>query len=116
MKATKEKNLEAAQAKALLMGRQASPDEPHRHFEGYRPSTFFLFDALSPRALGQLVALHEHRIFYQGVLWGIHSFDQWGVELGKVMANELLPEIRGRSVGDATHDASTSRLLSRICR
>ena len=105
-----------AQAKALLMGRQAAPGEPHRHFEGNRPSTFFLFDALSPRALGQLVALHEHRIFYQGVLWGIHSFDQWGVELGKVMANELLPEIQGRSVGDATHDASTSRLLSRICR
>ena len=105
-----------AQAKALLMGRQATGEESHRHFEGNRPSTFFLFDALTPYSLGQLVALHEHRIFCQGVLWGIYSFDQWGVELGKVMASELLPELQGRSAAESAHDASTSRLLSRICR
>ena len=72
-----------------------------------------LFDELTPKSLGMLVALHEHRIFIQGVLWGIASFDQWGVELGKAMANALLPELGGeREIG--THDASTTVLVQRL--
>jgi len=102
-----------AQAEALLQGKKAPEGEPHRAFEGNRPSTFFLFDQLTPKALGMLVALHEHRIFVQGVLWGIASFDQWGVELGKAMANALLPELNGEhDVG--VHDASTTTLVRRL--
>ena len=101
-----------AQAEALLQGR-VSAEEPHRFFPGNRPSTFFLFDELSPRTLGMLVALHEHRIFVQGVLWGISSFDQWGVELGKEMANALLPELGG-SKSDNVHDPSTASLVNRL--
>jgi glucose-6-phosphate isomerase len=97
------------------MGRDAPEGEPHRFFPGNRPSTFFLFDELTPKTLGMLVAMHEHRIFVQGVLWGISSFDQWGVELGKAMANVLLPMLGGASDG-ASHDPSTSELLARIRR
>ena len=86
-----------ASAEALLQGRSAPDGEPHRDFSGNRPSTFMLFRALDPRHLGMLIALHGHRIFVQGVLWGIASFDQWGVELGKQMANALLPELKGES-------------------
>lgn len=102
-----------AQAEALLMGKDAADDEPHRHFPGNRPSTFFLFDELSPFSLGQLVALHEHRIFIQGVIWGIASFDQWGVELGKALANALLPELDGKA-SEVPHDASTQSLVDLI--
>jgi glucose-6-phosphate isomerase len=102
-----------AQAEALLQGKQAPEGEPHRSFEGNRPSTFMLFEQLTPKTLGMLVALHEHRIFAQGVLWGIASFDQWGVELGKAMANALLPELSGEQVV-GTHDASTELLVHRL--
>lgn len=104
-----------AQSEALLTGKTPPADEPHRSFEGNRPSTFMLFDALTPYTVGQLIALHEHRIFVQGVLWGIASFDQWGVELGKALANALIPEIRG-VVAEGQHDASTSTLVSLVRR
>lgn len=104
-----------AQAEALLLGREAPQGEPHRMFPGNRPSTFMLFDSLTPKSLGTLIALHEHRIFIQGVLWGISSFDQWGVELGKAMANALLPELSG-SEDSTDHDPSTKELLRRLCR
>ena len=104
-----------AQSEALLTGKTPVAEEPHRSFEGNRPSTFMLFDALTPRALGQLIAMHEHRIFVQGVLWGIASFDQWGVELGKALANVLIPEIRG-AVAESKHDPSTSKLVSLVRR
>ena len=104
-----------AQSEALLTGKTPAAEEPHRSFEGNRPSTFMLFDALTPRALGQLIAMHEHRIFVQGVLWGIASFDQWGVELGKALANALIPEIRG-AVAERKHDPSTSKLVSLVRR
>ena len=104
-----------AQSEALLTGKTPPADEPHRSFEGNRPSTFMLFDALTPYTVGQLIALHEHRIFVQGVLWGIASFDQWGVELGKALANALIPEIRG-IVAEGQHDASTSKLVSLVRR
>ena len=104
-----------AQAEALLQGKQQPEGEPHRAFPGNRPSTFVLCDTLDPYHVGQLVAMHEHRIFVQGVLWGISSFDQWGVELGKAMANTLLPELNGEPT-TAVHDASTQALVNRVNR
>jgi glucose-6-phosphate isomerase len=99
-----------AQAQALMQGR-ADPGG-HRNFAGNRPSTFFLLEALTPASLGALLALHEHRVFTSGSLWGIDSFDQWGVELGKVLAQDLAPRLR---TGDAQGlDASTAGLLARI--
>ena len=98
-----------AQAQALMVGRVSDADG-HRHFPGNRPSTFLLLDELSPASLGALIALQEHRVFVSGSLWGINSFDQWGVELGKVLAKDI--EARLAS-GDATGlDASTAGLLA----
>jgi glucose-6-phosphate isomerase len=83
---------------------------PHRVFEGNRPTNSILFKKLTPRALGSLIALYEHKIFVQGIIWNINSFDQWGVELGKQLAKAILPELK--SSGDAiTHDASTRSLI-----
>jgi glucose-6-phosphate isomerase len=81
-----------AQAEALAFGR-LRPDSPHRSFAGDRPSTMILAPALTPSVLGQLIALYEHVVFVQGVIWGINSFDQWGVELGKELASGILSEI-----------------------
>lgn len=84
---------------------------PHRVFEGNRPTNSILFKKLTPRALGSLIALYEHKIFVQGIIWNINSFDQWGVELGKQLAKVILPELK--SSGDViTHDASTRSLIS----
>jgi glucose-6-phosphate isomerase len=86
----------------------------HRSFPGNRPSTTLVLDALTPRSLGALIALYEHRVFVSGALWGINSFDQWGVELGKALCNQLLPRLAS---GDATGlDGSTAALLSRLRR
>ncbi|NBU38810.1 MAG: glucose-6-phosphate isomerase [Actinobacteria bacterium] len=90
-----------AQAAALALGRPVA-DEPHRVFPGNRPSTTIFLDELSPRALGELIALHEHSTAVQGWLFGVNSFDQWGVELGKELANDLLPEVRGGPAGPGT--------------
>ena len=84
-----------AQAAALAFGAPAATDNPnaageHRAFPGNRPSTTILMDALTPATLGQLIALYEHATFAQGVVWGVNSFDQWGVELGKILANSVL--------------------------
>jgi glucose-6-phosphate isomerase len=98
-----------AQAEALAFGR-ANPTEPHRDFAGNRPSTTILADTLTPAVLGQLIALYEHIVFVQGVVWGINSFDQWGVELGKELANRITPELTGEQVTGA-HDASTNALI-----
>ena len=101
-----------AQSAALMAGRD-NADEPHRHFPGNRPSTTFLLDALTPQTLGMLLALYEHKVFVQGILWQINSFDQWGVELGKVLAKNLEPEIAGtKPVG--VHDSSTLGLLQHL--
>jgi glucose-6-phosphate isomerase len=99
-----------AQAQALMQGK---PDAGgHRDFPGNRPSTFFLLERLDPASLGALLALHEHRVFVSGSLWGINSFDQWGVELGKVLALDIAPRLAN---GDATGlDASTAGLLRRL--
>jgi glucose-6-phosphate isomerase len=83
---------------------------PHRTFPGNRPTNSILVDSVTPRTLGALIALYEHRIFTQGVVWGINSFDQWGVELGKQLASVILEEIQAGKV-TADHDASTRTTL-----
>ena len=85
--------------------------KPHRSFSGNRPSTTILLDSLTPEALGMLLALYEHKVFVQGVIWGINSFDQWGVELGKELATSLLPAVRGEAIADA-RDSSTAGLVA----
>ena len=99
-----------AQAQALMLGRAS--DCGHRHFPGNRPSTFLLLDALTPTSLGALIALQEHRVFVSGALWGINSFDQWGVELGKTLCNGLLPRFESGDFDGL--DSSTSGLLQRL--
>jgi glucose-6-phosphate isomerase len=97
-----------AQAQALMVGK--SDAGGHRHFTGNRPSTFLLLDDLTPESLGALIALQEHRVFVSGSLWGINSFDQWGVELGKVLAKDIEPRLAS---GDVTGlDGSTAGLLA----
>jgi glucose-6-phosphate isomerase len=99
-----------AQAQALMQGK---PDEGgHRDFPGNRPSTFFVFERLDPATLGAFLALYEHRVFVSGSLWGLNSFDQWGVELGKVLAKQLVPQLDARDV--AGLDGSTAGLLKRL--
>ena len=80
---------------------------PHKVFEGNRPTNSILFRQLDPRTLGLLIALYEHKIFTQGMIWNINSFDQWGVELGKQLAKVILPEL-GEASAPAGHDSSTS--------
>jgi glucose-6-phosphate isomerase len=90
----------------------ANAAEPHRHFPGDRPSSFILLDRLTPHALGALLALYEHKVFVEGTLWGVDSFDQWGVELGKSLANKVLAELEGGESG--AHDPSTAALIGRL--
>ena len=99
-----------AQAEALAFGR-VNVEEPHRHFPGDRPSTMILADRLTPSVLGQLIALYEHIVFVQGTIWGINSFDQWGVELGKELANQITPELTDEPVPSA-HDSSTNAAIA----
>jgi glucose-6-phosphate isomerase len=98
-----------AQTEALAFGR-ANPDEPYRNFPGDRPSTMILVDRLTPGTLGQLIALYEHIVFVQGTLWEIDSFDQWGVELGKELANRITPELT-REPQPSLHDSSTTAAI-----
>ena len=99
-----------AQAEALAFGKDA--DEPYRRFEGNRPTNVILADRLTPHALGSLVALYEHSVFTQGAIWGIDSFDQWGVELGKVLAKAIIPELQSDEA-ELAHDSSTNALIRR---
>ncbi len=118
-----------AQAEALMVGRSEADVRaelqakgvageaadilaPQRAFPGDRPSTMIVMDRLTPERLGALIALYEHKVFVEGVLWGINSFDQWGVELGKAMANRILPELEGGAA--AAHDPSTTALIARL--
>jgi glucose-6-phosphate isomerase len=111
-----------AQAEALAFGKTAeqvkaegTPDwlVPHRVFEGNRPSNVILADRLTPEALGKLVALYEHSVFTQGTIWNINSFDQWGVELGKALAQRIIPELEASSEPQLKHDSSTNNLIRR---
>lgn len=104
-----------AQSEALMLGRAAPTGEPHRNFPGNRPSNSIVVRRVNPRTLGMLVALYEHKVFVQGVIWGINSFDQWGVELGKEMSQRILPELT--SVDTASgHDSSTNGLIDHLKR
>jgi glucose-6-phosphate isomerase len=82
----------------------------HKEFPGNRPSNTIVIAELTPRTLGALIALYEHKVFVQGVIWGINSFDQWGVELGKQLANRVLAEVESSAAG-TQHDASTAALI-----
>ena len=101
-----------AQTESLMMGRPEA-NSPFRVFEGNRPTSTLLFDALTPEALGALIAMYEHKVFAQGVVWNVFSYDQWGVELGKEMANVVLPELEGDGPIGA-HDASTTALILHV--
>jgi glucose-6-phosphate isomerase len=111
-----------AQTEALAFGKtpnqvksEGTPDwlVPHRVFEGNRPSTTILAGQLTPETLGKLVALYEHSVFTQGVIWNIDSFDQWGVELGKVLAQRIIPELESQTEPTLGHDSSTNNLIRR---
>jgi glucose-6-phosphate isomerase len=111
-----------AQAEALAFGKTAeevkadgTPDwlVPHRVFEGNRPSNTILAERLTPALLGKLVALYEHNVFTQGTIWNINPFDQWGVELGKVLAQRIVPELESESEPELRHDGSTNHLIRR---
>jgi glucose-6-phosphate isomerase len=111
-----------AQTEALAFGKTAEQVKaegtpewlvPHRVFEGNRPSNTLLLERLGPAALGRLVALYEHSVFTQGAIWGIDSFDQWGVELGKVLAQRIIPELQSASEPKLAHDSSTNALIRR---
>ncbi len=111
-----------AQTEALAFGKtpeqvkaEGTPDwlVPHRVFEGNRPSNTILADRLTPETLGKLVALYEHSVFTQGAVWSIDSFDQWGVELGKVLAQRIIPELESPSEPKLGHDSSTNNLIRR---
>jgi glucose-6-phosphate isomerase len=101
-----------AQAEALAFGKPDVP-EPHRVFEGNRPSNMLFAQRLDPAMLGTLVALYEHAVFTQGIVWNIDSFDQWGVELGKVLANRMIPELESEAEPELAHDSSTNNLIRR---
>ena len=112
----------SAQTEALAFGKmraqveaEGTPDwlVPHRVFEGNRPSNTIVMDRLTPAALGKLVALYEHSVFTQGTIWDIDSFDQWGVELGKVLAQHIIPELESKSEPKLSHDSSTNNLIRR---
>jgi len=114
-----------AQTEALAFGKtpeqvkaEGTPDwlVPHRVFEGNRPSNTILADRLTPANLGKLVALYEHSVFTQGAIWDINSFDQWGVELGKALAQRIVPELEGQTEPALNHDSSTNNLIRRYRR
>jgi len=109
-----------AQTEALAFGKTAEEvaasgvpafQVPHRTFEGNRPSNTILAERLTPETLGKLIALYEHKVFTQGTIWDINSFDQWGVELGKVLANRIIPELESPQEPKLTHDSSTNTLI-----
>jgi glucose-6-phosphate isomerase len=111
-----------AQTEALAFGKTAAEVAaegtpkwlvPHRVFEGNRPTSTILAERLTPEILGKLVALYEHSVFTQGSIWRIDSFDQWGVELGKVLAQRIIPELESASEPPLGHDSSTNALIQR---
>jgi glucose-6-phosphate isomerase len=105
-----------AQTEALAFGRPAPAGEPYRNFAGNHPTNTILADRLTPFTLGQLVATYEHKVFTQGTIWHINSFDQWGVELGKQLATAIIPELTSEAEPGLTHDSSTNALIRRYRR
>jgi glucose-6-phosphate isomerase len=114
-----------AQPEALAFGKTreqveaegvAPPQVPHRVFEGNHPTNTILAPKLTPHTLGQLIALYEHKVFTQGAVWNVNSFDQWGVELGKKLAQNIIPELSAADDGALAHDSSTNTLIRRYRR
>jgi len=114
-----------AQTEALAFGKTREEVEaegvpsaqvPHRTFRGNHPTNTILASKLTPKVLGQLIALYEHKVFTQGTIWNVNSFDQWGVELGKVLATRIVPELQGEAEPELDHDSSTSALIRRYRR
>ena len=114
-----------AQTEALAFGKteeevkaEGMPDwlAPHRIFEGNRPTNTLLAERLTPESLGSLLALYEHSVFTQGIIWNIDSFDQWGVELGKALAERTIPELESPEEPPLQHDSSTNALIRRYRR
>jgi glucose-6-phosphate isomerase len=114
-----------AQTEALAFGKTQAEVEtegtpgwlvPHRVFDGNRPTNTILAKRLTPETLGQLVALYEHSVFTQGTIWNIDSFDQWGVELGKALAQRIVPKLKSTDEIGQTHDSSTNALIRRYRR
>jgi glucose-6-phosphate isomerase len=112
-----------AQAEALAFGKTEAevraegvpePLIPHKVFEGNRPSTVLMARQLTPEILGSLIALYEHITYAQAAIWGINAFDQWGVELGKALANKILPELGSNNSAPLGHDSSTNALIKRF--
>ena len=111
-----------AQTEALAFGKTADevraegvPERlvPHKVFTGNRPTNTLLADELTPYALGALIALYEHKVFTQGVVWNVFSFDQWGVQLGKVLAKKVVAELASKKAPELAHDSSTNALIRR---
>jgi glucose-6-phosphate isomerase len=114
-----------AQPEALAFGKTREQVEaegvpahqvPHRVFEGNHPTNTIMATKLTPHTLGQLIALYEHKVFTQGAIWNINSFDQWGVELGKKLAQNIIPELQATDDADLAHDSSTNALIRRYRR
>ncbi len=114
-----------AQTEALAFGKTAEEVQaegvspslvPHRTFEGNRPTNTILATKFTPDMLGKLIALYEHKVFVQGTIWNVNSFDQWGVELGKVLAKRIMPELETQTEPDLCHDSSTNALIRRYRR
>lgn len=108
-----EEEVRAELEKASMPAQQLAMVLPHKVFAGNRPTNSIVMSKLTPRALGQLVALYEHKIFVQGVVWNVNSYDQWGVELGKKLALNILPELKGAEEV-CSHDSSTNGLINLI--
>ncbi len=108
-----EEEVRAELEKAGMPAQQMAMVLPHKVFAGNRPTNSIVMSKLTPRALGQLVALYEHKIFVQGVVWNVNSYDQWGVELGKKLALNILPELKGAEEVNS-HDSSTNGLINLI--
>ena len=102
-----------AQAEALAFGRPAPEGQPYREFSGNRPTNVILAERLDPATFGSIIALYEHKVFTQGTIWGINSFDQWGVELGKELAQRIIPELEAPDEPGLEHDSSTNALIRR---
>jgi glucose-6-phosphate isomerase len=102
-----------AQAEALAFGRPAPEGQPYREFTGNRPTNLLLAERLDPPTFGALIALYEHKVFTQGAIWDINSFDQWGVELGKALAQQIIPELQAPDEPELAHDSSTNALIRR---
>jgi glucose-6-phosphate isomerase len=114
----KGKTVEEARAELAAQKLSLSPEQlerlaTHKSFPGNRPTTSIMIDEITPRTLGALLALYEHKIFVQGIVWNINSYDQWGVELGKQLASKILPELDG-AAPVTSHDASTNGLINRF--